>query len=113
MSEKASSDGQTANSAIVQQDKEEQDYKSLLQLISTEEDSQLPAVVLSSLVDAKQGAPNVFLLPGIEGSSKAFESLASKLQGHVLCFQYLLKECEECSIEHTTRSILPVSVLFA
>lgn len=112
MFEKTSVDGETTNNIVDPQDITitVQDYKDIIRLIGTEENSVQPVVLLRSLVDENQITSNVFLLPGIEGSSKAFEQIASKLQAHVLCLQYLLEEPEDCNIEGIAKHILPVSV---
>lgn len=53
-------------------------------------------------------APEVFFLPGFEGTSVTFDGLYKKLHVKATCFQYSMYELEE-TIADIARNILPVS----
>lgn len=65
---------------------------------------------METLVAANENAPNIYILPGLEGTSIALEPLCKKLKAHVSCLQFCNGN-DPKTIEDMALSLYPVSFI--
>lgn len=66
---------------------------------------------LPSKNDVEEGAPPLFLIPGIEGQASIFENLTKNLRPNTLCLQTGYENVTS-TIESMADSLYPVSIAY-
>ncbi|CAH1979654.1 unnamed protein product [Acanthoscelides obtectus] len=101
-------EGQSSNTGSSSVSEQEAGLEQVLRLFGNLDENTQKEIRLESRLKEGQSGPKVFFLPGTEGFIKVMRGLASRLDAHVIGFQYTM-DIEFETIQDLAKNLVPVS----